>query len=546
LSNKDQAPFDIPDPEAAGWKEDPDRPGYWLWETEQPVTEAPEDGKQYGRQDASWTEIVIPESQWQGGSGGISTNADKVIVGQENTEGAGLYASGGVRAWETSQNNNYLWSGFGGGSLTSQIQADGDAKFSGKVDVTIGVGRYGRASLGFDTNQVFARNDNDLSASGSVDLGTDAIKWKDGWFGGTVTADTAVQAASVSSVASNWACQLEGGDKLVFGRNSINQITADAGGSSFIEFRVNGSRNLLLKPDQTAQFSGALKATSFEGDGSQLTNLPVPDPVDLTGYATQSWVTQQGYTQTTGPFYYYLSTTTACPEKTNHTLKFGRSSSQHITFGGTSSGNWLHSTSDVGNPKNNFYITVGTDNGSTVSQTYTFDSGSLTLASHRNFVTAGNGGWINTSHGGGWHQSDATWIRAYGGKAVYVANNGANAIATAGDVVAYYSDERLKDVQGPIENPLDKVDAIESFYYTHNDLAKSLGYEGDDVQVGVSAQSVKAVMPEVVCRAPVDMDADGGSLSGEDYMTVKYERLVPLLLESIKELRKEIEELKRG
>ena len=53
-------------------------------------------------------------------------------------------------------------------------------------------------------------------------------------------------------------------------------------------------------------------------------------------------------------------------------------------------------------------------------------------------------------------------------------------------------------------------------------------------------------MPEVVCRAPVDMDADGGSLSGEDYMTVKYERLVPLLLESIKELRKEIEELKRG
>ena len=62
----------------------------------------------------------------------------------------------------------------------------------------------------------------------------------------------------------------------------------------------------------------------------------------------------------------------------------------------------------------------------------------------------------------------------------------------------------------------------------------------------MSAQSVKAVMPEVVCRAPVDMGDDGGSLTGEDYMTVKYERLVPLLLESIKELRKEIEELKHG
>ena len=162
------------------------------------------------------------------------------------------------------------------------------------------------------------------------------------------------------------------------------------------------------------------------------------------------------------------------------------------------------------------------------------------------FMTLGTGGWSNETHGGGWYMTDATWIRAYGGKPVYVANSGSSAIATAGDVVAYYSDERLKDVKGRIENPLDKVDAIETFYYTHNDIAKSLGYEGDEVQVGVSAQSVKAVMPEVVCRAPVDMGDDGGSLTGEDYMTVKYERLVPLLLESIKELRKEIEELKHG
>jgi hypothetical protein len=162
------------------------------------------------------------------------------------------------------------------------------------------------------------------------------------------------------------------------------------------------------------------------------------------------------------------------------------------------------------------------------------------------FISRGDGGWTNETHGGGWNMTDATWVRSINYKAVYVANSGASAIATAGDVVAYYSDKRLKDVKGQIENPLDKVDAIETFYYSHNDLAKELGYEGDEVQVGVSAQSVKEVMPEVVCRAPVDMDADGGSLTGEDYMTVKYERLVPLLLESIKELRKEIEELKRG
>ena len=131
-------------------------------------------------------------------------------------------------------------------------------------------------------------------------------------------------------------------------------------------------------------------------------------------------------------------------------------------------------------------------------------------------------------------------------KKVYTYGSGGrvtgNLLATS-DVYAYYSDERLKTKTGEIENALDKVEAIDCFYYTHNDIAKSLGYEGDDQQVGVSAQSVKAVMPECVGRAPIDDDGMGGSVSGEDYMTVKYERLVPLLLESIKQLNARVKEL---
>ena len=53
-------------------------------------------------------------------------------------------------------------------------------------------------------------------------------------------------------------------------------------------------------------------------------------------------------------------------------------------------------------------------------------------------------------------------------------------------------------------------------------------------------------MPEVVHLAPIDDDGEGNSVSGQDYKTVNYARLVPLLIESIKELRAEIEELKRG
>ena len=113
-----------------------------------------------------------------------------------------------------------------------------------------------------------------------------------------------------------------------------------------------------------------------------------------------------------------------------------------------------------------------------------------------------------------------------------------------GNVTAYYSDERLKDKQGKIENALDKVGQIETFYFTENELAKSLGHTVNKKQVGVSAQSVKEVLPEIVDLAPFDTDAETGeSKSGEDYMTVDYAKLTPLLIEAIKELEARIKEL---
>jgi len=65
------------------------------------------------------------------------------------------------------------------------------------------------------------------------------------------------------------------------------------------------------------------------------------------------------------------------------------------------------------------------------------------------------------------------------------------------------------------------------------------------MHVGVSAQTVEKVMPEVVALAPFDNNGSGVSISGEDYKTVQYEKLVPLLIEAIKELKAEIEELKK-
>jgi hypothetical protein len=118
-------------------------------------------------------------------------------------------------------------------------------------------------------------------------------------------------------------------------------------------------------------------------------------------------------------------------------------------------------------------------------------------------------------------------------------------VAATGNITAYYSDERLKTKISNISNSLDKIQKLNGFYYTNNDLAKTFGYTDDKIQLGVSAQEVKGVFPEIVSLAPFD-SRSGVSESGENYLTVDYTKLVPVLIEAIKELKNEIEELKNN
>jgi hypothetical protein len=122
------------------------------------------------------------------------------------------------------------------------------------------------------------------------------------------------------------------------------------------------------------------------------------------------------------------------------------------------------------------------------------------------------------------------------------------AITATGDITAYSSDDRLKIRIGNIENALSKVQQLNGFHYTNSDIAKSLGYTTDELQVGVSAQEVQEVLPEVVVLAPIDrLVLERGEIiskSGENYLTVKYEKIVPLIIEAIKELKAELDELK--
>jgi hypothetical protein len=118
-------------------------------------------------------------------------------------------------------------------------------------------------------------------------------------------------------------------------------------------------------------------------------------------------------------------------------------------------------------------------------------------------------------------------------------------IDASNDIVAYSSDRRLKTNIQYIENPLNKIGKLSGFTYNWNDKAAELAkYSTEESLVGVFAQDVQAVLPEAVKLAPFDNNGNNESISGENYLTVQYEKIVPLLIEAIKEQQKQIDELK--
>ena len=104
-----------------------------------------------------------------------------------------------------------------------------------------------------------------------------------------------------------------------------------------------------------------------------------------------------------------------------------------------------------------------------------------------------------------------------------------------GDVIAYsttISDQRLKDDVQTIDNALDKVSNLRGVSYTWNN-----GNRKGQKDLGLIAQEVEQVLPELVREKEMPM-IDGGT-----YKTVDYEKIVGVLIESVKELSAKVTEL---
>jgi hypothetical protein len=107
----------------------------------------------------------------------------------------------------------------------------------------------------------------------------------------------------------------------------------------------------------------------------------------------------------------------------------------------------------------------------------------------------------------------------------------AGLIRATNDVIAYFSsDERLKENFEVISNPLEKLSQINGYSFDWVPMEGIHENEGHDI--GVKAQEIETVLPEIVTTRE------------NGYKAVKYDKLVALLIECVKEQQKQIDELK--
>jgi hypothetical protein len=151
---------------------------------------------------------------------------------------------------------------------------------------------------------------------------------------------------------------------------------------------------------------------------------------------------------------------------------------------------------------------------------------------------------------------DPTW-RTINGQWPFIfnlANNDATCggnFYSVGNVVAYSSDKRLKENFRYLNSALSKINQLTGYVFDWKDMVETVNFVPSKMkdEIGLIAQDVQKVCPQAVTRAGFDTEYDSKtdsykSRSGKEYLTVQYEKLVPLLVEAIKELSREVEILK--
>ena len=291
---------------------------------------------------------------------------------------------------------------------------------------------------------------------------------------------------------------------ITFGGNTVWHAGNDGASSGLDADTVDGIQGAsLLRSDANDSFSGTLSgAGSINITGDVTANLFTGDGSGLTGISADDANTLDGI-DSTG---FLRSTTTA---NQNHYI---RNASPTIYLRDTDANvSMIHQNSGI------FHILRGANDSTS------------------------------------WAQVDGRWPLE-----INVTNNNmttGGSINARTEITAYGSDERLKENVRTIDNALEKIKSLDGVFYDWKDMVEDVGFfpTRRKDEAGVLAQQVEKVLPQAVALAPFDADWDRDengvatgshelrSRSGENYLTVKYEKLAPLFIEAIKEQDAKIE-----
>jgi hypothetical protein len=167
------------------------------------------------------------------------------------------------------------------------------------------------------------------------------------------------------------------------------------------------------------------------------------------------------------------------------------------------------------------------------------------------------GSWRIDGTRNGWHgiyfASGSTLMMNDGDGGIHRSGNGwriyhsGNDLYARGEITAYWSDRRLKKNIKPLEkgSGLALVDRLVPSSFEWNELATKVNdgfYEGQP-ETALIAQEVQEILPIAVAENKAGRKA-GKDSSIESYLTVKYDKITPFLIQAIKDLKAEIEELR--
>ena len=291
-----------------------------------------------------------------------------------------------------------------------------------------------------------------------------------------------------------------------------------------VDVTVSSNVTLSLTDSNAAQDARALRLNIGGSGGFNLT-VPSIQKLYLVNNGTLGAVVVKnasGSTVTvpTAKTMWVYSTGSGVVDAVTHLTSLTLGSALPIASGGTGS-----TSTTFANLQTNVVGTLPIANGGTGSASATFSGANITSLN----ASSVSSGTLDMARLG------TAGAPQFGSLGVGTAASGTTGeIRATNNVTAFYSDERLKTKTGNIENALDKVCQIETMLYHANEVAVALGYDASIQEVGVTAQSVQKVQPEIVVSAPID----------DKYLTVRYEKLIPLLIEAIKELKTELDQLK--